>query len=768
MNDVSLPGLVVQVEARIDRLERGLKRATQVQARSAVTMEQRARQSAQRMTQSYEQAGSSMSAAMARIAAPIAGLVAADMIMDIGRAARQTVSAMAKIGDESKRAGIALDAFQEWSYVAEQNRIPVGALIDSMKELNLRADEFLVTGKGPASEAFTRLGLSADDLREKLKNPSELLLTIMSRLEGLDRAAQIRVADEIFGGTGGERFVELISQGEDGLRQTIERGRELGAVLDADVIAKADALDRKFGELGTRMQSMWRGSLVQAGELFGLIERERAKLEFIPEQVGRVVGDDLRRSLEAQGNVGQETLGVVQSLETEYRNLGQEAQTLAAALNDAASIMRGLGNEAGADALTGLAARLGDAAGAFDDGVISGGEFAGKLGEIAGEADLTISAMSDLDRASLSGVIGQVSNLLAWVRELPAAVQAARSEISALERPGMTPAGQPLSVDDIGALMPVTANAPVTSPRPRKSPPMLGEPEKPKAAGGGGGGRDEWGSAVEAIQRETQALQMEAAALIATAASGDRYAGAIEFAKQKAELLVAAQRAGLQITPQLTTQIDALARAHVTAGASAEAAAKKMQSIEDFGKASADQMADLFTGIVTGSITAEDALKQLIAQFVQMAAQKFFLKLFAGTFGFASGGYTGDGATFQPAGIVHKGEFVLSKKATSRIGVDNLNALHTTALRGYSGGGAVGAVPKLNSDAFGSGKASSVAQTVTINAPVSVQGSAGSPEQNADLAKQISREMESSMRSVVIDELRRQTRPGNMMNSGTR
>lgn len=36
----------------------------------------------------------------------------------------------------------------------------------------------------------------------------------------VDRAARIRVADEIFGGTGGERFVELMARSEGELRQT--------------------------------------------------------------------------------------------------------------------------------------------------------------------------------------------------------------------------------------------------------------------------------------------------------------------------------------------------------------------------------------------------------------------------------------------------------------------------------------------------------------------------------------------------------------------
>uniref|UniRef100_UPI000944E8C5 phage tail tape measure protein n=1 Tax=Escherichia coli TaxID=562 RepID=UPI000944E8C5 len=41
----------------------------------------------------------------------------------------------------------------------------------------------------------------------------------------------------------------------------------------------------------------------------------------------------------------------------------------------------------------------------------------------------------------------------------------------------------------------------------------------------------------------------------------------------------------------------------------------------------------------------------------------------AANFHFATGGFTGTGGKYEPAGIVHRGEFVFTKEATSRIGV---------------------------------------------------------------------------------------------------
>jgi phage-related protein len=43
--------------------------------------------------------------------------------------------------------------------------------------------------------------------------------------------------------------------------------------------------------------------------------------------------------------------------------------------------------------------------------------------------------------------------------------------------------------------------------------------------------------------------------------------------------------------------------------------------------------------------------------------------------GFAHGGYTGDGAKYDPAGVVHKGEYVFTKEQTAAIGKDRLAAM---------------------------------------------------------------------------------------------
>lgn len=203
--------------------------------------------------------------AKAAIGGLVAGVAAAGVTGAVG-ALRDVARSVAEIGDQAKRAGVSAKVFQEWSAVAQAARIPVDSLTDGLKELSLRADEFIVTGAGPAAEAFARLGYSATDLKTKLADPSALLLEMIGRLGQLDKAAQIRIADELFGGTGGERFVELISQGTDGIRATIDEAHRLGNVLSDEVIESAAELDRKFNLVAQTVGNSLKRAIVEAAE----------------------------------------------------------------------------------------------------------------------------------------------------------------------------------------------------------------------------------------------------------------------------------------------------------------------------------------------------------------------------------------------------------------------------------------------------------------------------------------------------------------------
>ncbi len=302
--------LLVTLAARFDKYERDMDR-----------QKQRSRTGFKQMQTDAEKAGSGIEKAMGNAMKTvgafgkglaggiIGGLAIGGLDAIIGRVADIT-KGIASIGSEAKRAGLSNQAFQELKYVAEQARIPVDALTDGMKELSLRADEFVYTGKGSAAEAFQRLGFSASDLKEKLKDPSSLLVEIIGRLQQLDRAAQIRIADELFGGTGGERFVELLSRGADGIRATIKEAHDLGVVMDDELIQRADELDRKFNKIGTTVSTFTKQAVVG---LVGAMDDFLDRWNRIEEQSSR----NVQRGLIAVYDDLQEAKAVLADLQSQ-------------------------------------------------------------------------------------------------------------------------------------------------------------------------------------------------------------------------------------------------------------------------------------------------------------------------------------------------------------------------------------------------------------------------------------------------------------------
>ncbi|HFZ1817907.1 TPA: phage tail length tape measure family protein [Klebsiella pneumoniae] len=115
----------------------------------------------------------------------------------------------------------------------------------------------------------------------------------------------------------------------------------------------------------------------------------------------------------------------------------------------------------------------------------------------------------------------------------------------------------------------------------------------------------------------------------------------------------------------------------------------------------ADSMVKIQQAIASGAVSAPYpaniiAMASIAAQTASIVSN---IQAFSGV-GFASGGYTGPGGKYQPAGIVHKGEYVFDQASTNRIGVSQLEALRNgqplDATLGRTGFGT--GVQNVNSD----------------------------------------------------------------------
>lgn len=190
--------------------------------------------------------------------------------------------------------------------------------------------------------------------------------------------------------------------------------------------------------------------------------------------------------------------------------------------------------------------------------------------------------------------------------------------------------------------------------------------------------------------------------------------------RTRQELLNAAEKAGVAITPELTNTIDQLAQGYadatVEAAKLAEAQDFARQQMEDWFSTGRDAARGFIDDLVAGKSAAEalgNVFQQLGSKLLDLGLNSLFgtgsganpFGLIGKALGFASGGYTGPGARNQPAGIVHKGEVVWSQSdVASAGGVAAVEAMR----RGLS-------LPVPNT-ATGAGS-SSVSIPVTIHAP---------------------------------------------------
>lgn len=268
-------------------------------------------------------------------------------------------------------------------------------------------------------------------------------------------------------------------------------------------------------------------------------------------------------------------------------------------------------------------------------------------------------------------------------------------------------------------------------------------------------------SSIKFIQQQKAATE----ALAKTRGLSEREAArAAERAKVEADYLA---KGGKEGDPQLTAMMDALdnrykeedaKRADWLAGAKnafAEYGEEAMNMYDNVGNIASQalnglsqQMADFLT---TGQANFKDFAKSIISLIVEMITKMVIFNSISGMMGgstwtmgslmngFSGGGYTGDGGKYDPAGIVHKGEFVFTKEATQRIGARNLYRL----MRGYANGGSVGSSGYSRASTGGAGLAYSFGDiNVDINNGNDPKG------------------METGVRMLVADMLKREMGQG--------
>jgi hypothetical protein len=658
MDIAPLPGIVVDIEGRVDKLEKAMARANDIQRRGSRSLEARSRQSAQRMEADMARSAARINQHLAGIGTKIGslgksfagGLVGGMFVGGLegfAHGVKGVVSELATLYKTIERVGIDAKVFQELQFGFKLAGVEADAFTDGIDKFNKNIAVAATQG-GKLADILKANGVAIRDQNGNIRSAEALLRDYANLVKNAgSEQEQLLLVTEAFG-RGDANFVNALKNGAKGLDDMAQAAEDAGGVIDKDLLKKADDFDDKWDRSWHNFEVNAKSAILTA----------ITWLDRLFEKSQEIGNSGLFRSI-TEGMAG---LGLLDS------DLTILDPDLARAAN----------RDPSPDA------RIRDA---FSNGV----------GAALSEADAAL--IAELQK-----------------RYGGAAEKAATTII----------------------------------------------PEKPERPERGSRNR----AAGQAL-REAEAVQK----LIDNLSEELRLVGASDLEKAKSNAL---RRVGAAATAEQRAQIEQLVTAIHTQTKAHEQAA---DAADFFRQTAAGAFMDLIPAIETGNKALDNLLNTLIQAVAQAAllGQGPLAGLFGGgagllgsLFGFASGGYTGPGGKYEPAGIVHKGEFVMSKRATDRIGIGNLEALQRGALAGFAAGGYVGDSPAVRRAHMPANSNAPAMQAISINAPITINGSAGTPEQNADLAQKMAKQMEATMRGAVADEIRRQSRPGNFLNSRSR
>ncbi|EEX1162693.1 phage tail tape measure protein [Escherichia coli] len=168
----------------------------------------------------------------------------------------------------------------------------------------------------------------------------------------------------------------------------------------------------------------------------------------------------------------------------------------------------------------------------------------------------------------------------------------------------------------------------------------------------------------------------------------------------------------------------------------------------------AQNMAAMLTGSEQNWRSFTRSVLSMMTEILLKQAMVGIVGSIGSAIGFAGGGFTGTGGKYEPAGIVHRGEFVFTKEATSRIGVGNLYRL----MRGYAEGGYVG----------GAGSPAQMRRAEGINFNQNNHVVIQNDGPNGQAGPQLMKAVYDMARKGAQDEIQAQMRDGGVFSGGRR
>ena len=186
------------------------------------------------------------------------------------RAARE----IAALDDVAQTLGINVEALQELRFAASESGIAIGTADMALQRFIRRSAE-AARGTGEALGALNELGVSARDFNGQMKPAEQLLREVADALQRVpSEADRVRIAFKLFDSEG-VAMLRMLKDGSDGLDRFAQDARDLGLVIDSEMVARAAEAENHLGTLAQVMDTKLKVALL---ELTPLIDGVATKL----------------------------------------------------------------------------------------------------------------------------------------------------------------------------------------------------------------------------------------------------------------------------------------------------------------------------------------------------------------------------------------------------------------------------------------------------------------------------------------------------------
>lgn len=633
----------------------------------------------------------------------IAGLSVAAFV-DITKKVIDTGDALNKM---SQKTGIAVEDLSKLQYAADLAGVSQEALNKGLTSLAVNMAT-AATGIGPVADEFKRLGINVRNADGTMKSSGAVLSELADKFAAMpDGVEKTNLAVDIFGKKLGAEMIPLLNAGAAGLKAMGDEAQSLGLVMGAELAKKSE----EFNDNLTRMQKLSGAAGIQIANalipplnalITEYLDARKAGLGFVDSLIGIGLSNPSKGPAEQIASISaalaklnaQKTAGKTPF----FGNIDEDIAKLEK-LRTYYSLQ--------------LARQTGD-------GVQSAQELSAKRLSIETQLQIKLAALAQLqaiaagkvsadilqtDAKRIDAQIANANKLRsalqsAWEGSKADAIAAGEAVKSLLEQAGsVRQSGADKAADKLrSTLTPEQQQADITGKFSALSDAANEASMLAKIAAFNG--------RIENAAKLTKQAAADAERASALADKIDDPAAAAAAITNVAE--IQAQLLEAQAAAKKKEQADA-----------EERAAAQLKTINDLDKQITDLQTKAAAITVQANIAdAQGAIATLQAQLDAIQDKTVTVTVVTQAAGsadgsaigsFARGGYTGAGGKWQPAGIVHAGEFVLRQEVTRQRGalefLSRFNRIGLGALKGYASGGLVQglSLPSLKSAGGGAG-----------------------------------------------------------------